>query len=107
MGIDPATGVSLPDFERLAYGFGIAFRRCRTHAELTSAIRETLVSDSPQMCEVVLDITQPFAPKLSSRKLPDGRMISAPLEDLSPFLPREELKANMIVPLHPDSEQDS
>jgi acetolactate synthase I/II/III large subunit len=50
------------------------------------------------MCEVVLDLNQQFSPKLSSRKLPDGRMISAPLEDLAPFLDREELKQNLLIP---------
>ena len=47
----------------------------------------------------MLDPAQPFAPKLSSRKLPDGRMVSAALEDMAPFLPRDEFRANMLVPL--------
>jgi acetolactate synthase-1/2/3 large subunit len=47
----------------------------------------------------VLDLAQAFAPKSSSRKLDDGRMVTAPLEDMAPFLSREELKENMLVPL--------
>ena len=44
----------------------------------------------------MLDLGQAFAPKLSSRKLDDGRMISAPLEDMAPFLDRAELAANIL-----------
>jgi acetolactate synthase-1/2/3 large subunit len=47
----------------------------------------------------MLDKAQPFAPKLSSRKLEDGRMVTSALEDLAPFLPREELAENMLIPL--------
>jgi acetolactate synthase-1/2/3 large subunit len=47
----------------------------------------------------MLDRVQTFEPKLTSRRLPDGRMISSPLEDMAPFLSREELRENMIVPL--------
>jgi acetolactate synthase-1/2/3 large subunit len=63
------------------------------------AISQTLAKEGRAMCEVMLDLEQVFAPKLSSRKLPDGRMVSSPLEDLAPFLPREELKENMLIPL--------
>ena len=54
------------------------------------------------MCEVVLDLAQAFAPKLASKKLPDGRMVSAPLEDLTPLLGREEFLENMIIPPLPE-----
>jgi acetolactate synthase-1/2/3 large subunit len=58
-----------------------------------------LMSDGPQLLEVMLDPEQPFSPKLASRQLEDGRMVSSPLEDLAPFLSREELAANMLIPL--------
>ena len=51
------------------------------------------------ICEIMVDKAQVFAPKLSSKRLDDGTMVTAPLEDLSPFLPREELEANMLIPL--------
>ena len=51
------------------------------------------------MCEVVLDLAQPFAPKLSSRKLEDGSMVTSSLEDMAPFLSREELQRNMPADL--------
>jgi acetolactate synthase-1/2/3 large subunit len=61
-------------------------------------VRSTLATPGPAICEVLLDPSQAFSPKLSSRRLPDGRMVSAPLEDMAPFLPRDEFLANMLVP---------
>jgi acetolactate synthase-1/2/3 large subunit len=75
------------------------FCRISTHDELDEGIRVALETDGPTFCEVVLDLRQPFAPKLSSRKLDDGRMVTSPPEDMAPFLSREELRENMIVPL--------
>jgi acetolactate synthase-1/2/3 large subunit len=99
VGCGEEDGLGFPDFGRLAAAYGIPYRRAANHDELAIRVRETLEGPGVQMCEVVLDLNQQFAPKLSSRKLADGRMISAPLEDLSPFLPREEFAANMLVPI--------
>ncbi len=95
VGCGPDSGLSFPDFTRLARGFGIDAKRVGTHAALADAIRTTLDADGPQLCEVMIDKRQEFAPKLSSRKLEDGTMVSPTLEDLSPFLPREELAEAM------------
>ena len=97
-GCGPSNGVTFPDFLRVASAFGIEARRCAAHGDLDAAIRATLDGEGPQICEIMLDPAQPFAPKLSSRKLEDGRMVSAPLEDMAPFLSREELAENMIAP---------
>jgi acetolactate synthase-1/2/3 large subunit len=75
------------------------FQRCVDHADLDAGISATLSAPGPAVCEVVLDLRQVFAPKLSSRTLPDGRIVTSPLEDMAPFLSREELRENMIVPL--------
>jgi acetolactate synthase-1/2/3 large subunit len=98
VGCDPGSGVGIPRFEAIAAAYGFGYRAARTHAELEAAINETLATDGPQLCEVFLDPEQPFAPKTSSRRLPDGRMVSAPLEDMFPFLDRDELASNMLVP---------
>lgn len=95
VGCGTDSGLTFPDFVKLAGGFNMEARRVDTHAGLPAAIRATLDSDGPQMCEVVIDKVQEFSPKLSSRKLDDGTMVSPVLEDLSPFLPREELAAAM------------
>jgi len=105
IGCGTDSGLSFPDWKRIADAFGMPFVRIEQHQDLDDAIRCALQTDGPTLCEVVLDLSQPFAPKLSSRKLADGRMVTSPLEDMAPFLPREELQQNMIVPLlQPPSE---
>lgn len=95
VGCGPDSGLTFPDFARLAGGFGLASSRVGTHGDLSATIRSALDGDGPHLCEVMIDKQQEFAPKLSSRKLDDGTMVSPTLEDLSPFLPREELAEAM------------
>jgi acetolactate synthase-1/2/3 large subunit len=99
VGCGPDSGVTFPDFGKIAVAFGFDYVRTADHADMADAIRRTLQSDGPAICEIMTDKAQQFAPKLSSKRLPDGSMVTAPLEDLSPFLPREELEANMLIPL--------
>lgn len=99
VGCDPKSGLTFPDFSKLAAAYGIPYRACRNHAEMHEAISTTLDSNGPQICEVFLDLKQGFSPKLASRQLADGRIISPALEDMFPFLPREELEQNMFIPL--------
>ncbi|MBS1984654.1 MAG: thiamine pyrophosphate-binding protein [Bdellovibrionales bacterium] len=98
VGCGEESGLGFPDFGKLASAYGIPHRRCANHAELAAAIKETIGSAGPQICEIVLDLEQGFAPKLASKKLPDGKMVSSPLEDMAPFLSREEFLENMIIP---------
>ena len=99
VGCGTDSGLSFPDFGKVAHAFGLPFRRCQTHGELSSAIEATLAEQGAAICEIMIDLAQSFAPKLSSRKLEDGRMVTAALEDMAPFLSREELKSNMLVPV--------
>lgn len=99
VGCGPDSGVTFPDFARLAAAFGLAYFSTTDHNTMAGAIAATLATPGPVLCEVFVDKTQAFAPKLSSRKMADGTMVTAPLEDLSPFLPRDELEANMLIPL--------
>ena len=95
VGCGTDSGLSFPDFGRLAAAFDMPFERCSRHDNLQVAIARTLAHAGAAMCEVVLDLSQPFAPKLSSRKLEDGSMVTSSLEDMAPFLSREELQGNM------------
>jgi acetolactate synthase-1/2/3 large subunit len=92
------SGLCFPDFGRLAAGFGLPFRRVRRHADLEACIRDTLAGAGPEACEIFLDLAQPFAPKLSSKRLRDGRMVTAPLEDMTPLLDRDLFAKNMLIP---------
>ena len=99
MGCGPDSGVTFPDFGKIAHAFGLAYARTSDHADMREAIASTLAAPGPAICEIMVDKEQAFAPKLSSRRLEDGTMVTSPLEDLAPFLPRDELAANMLVPL--------
>ncbi len=99
VGCGTDSGLTFPDFSKIAHAFELPFYRCSRHEDLETIIRSTLAEPGPAIGEIMLDLNQSFAPKLSSRKLEDGRMVTAALEDMAPFLSREELAKNMIVPL--------
>ena len=99
VGCGPESGVTFPDFQKLGAAFGFSVRRATSHDDMAAAIAATLQGDGPQLCEVMLDKAQAFAPKLSSRRLEDGRMVTSAMEDLAPFLSREELADNMLIAL--------
>ena len=96
LGIGPSTGVTFPNFINLANSFGIETRTIAHTTEITSMLDQILSNKGPLLCHVLLDEEQSFEPKLASRKLPDGTMLSPTLEDMFPFLPREELEINRI-----------
>jgi len=98
VGADPESGVGVPSFEGLAAAYGFHYTALRTHASMPEVLEHVRTTPGPRICEVFLNPAQPFAPKTSSRRLPDGRMVSAPLEDMFPFLDRVELEENMLVP---------
>ena len=62
-------------------------------------VSTALTTDGPIFCEIFIDTEQVWEPKSSAKKLPDGTIVSPPLEDLAPFLPREELKRIMFIDL--------
>ncbi|MCL4529161.1 MAG: thiamine pyrophosphate-binding protein [Chloroflexi bacterium] len=97
VGESPASGVSFPDFERLAQAHGLAYSRLDMQ-DFAPSLKEILNIPGPILCEVMLDPDQGFEPRQSSRQLSDGRIVSAPLEDMFPFLEREELLDNLLIP---------
>lgn len=96
VGVGPDSGLGFPDFAKLAAAFGLVYSRCNNHDEIDTRITEALAYNGPVICEVILDLQQQFAPKLSSRRLEDGRMVTSPLEDMAPFLDRKELSENIL-----------
>ena len=106
VGVGEESGdLSFPDLEKISYAYGIDFRRCKEAADTDDAIQWALSHDSVCICEMMLSKDQVTEPKAASKRLENGKMVSAPLEDMAPFLPREELKQNMCIPLI-DEEQD-
>ena len=98
VGSTPESGVILPDLEKISNAYGIKFFRIKNNAEAERMVPEILAEKGPVLIEVMLDPFEQLGPKAASKRLPDGRMVSAPLEDLFPFLPREEFLENMIIP---------
>ena len=90
------SGVSFPDFVKIGTAFGIKSVKIEKPEQMEGQIRKYIDSPEPVIYDVITDSEQIFTPKLSSEKLPDGKMISKPLEDMYPFLDREEFYSNMI-----------
>jgi len=99
VGCEPENGVSFPPMGKIAKAYGIKYLKCNRNSQLVETIDQTLKNKDTIICEVVVDPEQPFAPRASSKKLPDGRMVSRPLEDMAPFLSEAELNNNMLIDL--------
>ena len=76
--------------EKIAYAYGINFKRIENIQNINEQISEVLKTEGPIICEVILDENQNFEPKLSSKVLPDGTMQSPELDDMYPFIDQEE-----------------
>lgn len=100
VGIGSESGdLGFPAFSKLAYAFDIPYYRCDKNEYLPDRIDEFLSAEGYAMLEIFCDTEQIFEPKSATKRLDDGSLYSPPLEDLYPFLPREELKENMFIPL--------
>ncbi len=90
VGVDPDSGVGFPDFSLLAAAFGLDYFRTDREETCADVLRRALGTDRACIVEAVVDPKQNFAPKSSSRVLSDGRIVSAPPDDMAPFLDRAE-----------------
>lgn len=90
IGVSADNGISFPDMEKIAYAYGIKFYRIEDADQIHGTMRDMLSEDGPALCEVILDDKQNFEPKLSSKVMPDGTIVSPEIDDMFPFLPRDE-----------------
>ena len=97
IGSDPSSGLTCPDIVKVATAYGIKAERISNNDQLHARIDEILSEPGPFVCEVMMPEDQSLIPRVSSMKKPDGTIVSKPLEDLYPFLDREEFFENMIV----------
>lgn len=102
IGCDPESGLTLPDISNLAAAFGLPVFRIDGNTDLRQAIDEALALEGPVLCEVMVESDQAIGPRITSKIGQNGAMVSSPLEDLFPFLDRDELRANMLIPLVDD-----
>lgn len=91
--------LSFPELSKLSTAYGLQYMACHTNDDLPRVLKDLMSYEGPVICEVFVTKTQGTEPKSASKRLDDGRMVSAPLEDMAPFLPREEFEANMLLPM--------
>ena len=96
-GADASSGLTLPDLGKVADAYGLAFARITEPRTLTADIKAVLDTPGPVVCEVVTIPDEQRIPSMSSAQRADGSLYSKPIEDLWPFLERQEFLANMIV----------
>jgi acetolactate synthase-1/2/3 large subunit len=94
---DASSGLTLPDLKKTAESHGIEYRRMDSQGQMREDVMSILASPHSIICDVVMAPGQFTQPKVSSRQLPDGKMVTMPMEDLWPFLDRGEFRAAMEV----------
>ena len=99
MGSEAGSGVILPSFEKIAAAYGLPYFRLKNNQVLDAKLPEIFATEGPALVEVMLDPFEKRGARAAAKKLPDGTMVSAPREDMAPFLPREEFAANMLIPV--------
>ena len=100
VGIGPESGdLGFPEFRKIAEAFGYRYLSAHSNAEMKTAVDEALSLKGPVFTEIFTDTVQVWEPKSSAKRLEDGTLVSPPLEDLAPFLPREEVKKQMFIPM--------
>ena len=98
VGIGSESGdLSFPDFRKIAEAFGYPYYEAHSNHEMKTAVENALGADGAVFCEIFVSSTQNFEPKSATKRLEDGTLVSPPLEDLAPFLPREEVISNLFI----------
>ena len=97
VGSEAGSGVVLPSFEKLAAAYDLPYFRLSTNKELDEKLPEIFAVNGPAVVEVMLDPFEVLGPKAASRRLPDGTMVSEPLDNMAPFLLEEERAKWMLA----------
>ncbi|MCT7597955.1 thiamine pyrophosphate-dependent enzyme [Aliarcobacter butzleri] len=97
VGADTSSGVSFPDTIKIGQTYGFKTFKIENQINLDYQLKEVFNSDGSIICEIILSPEEKMQPKLSSEIKPDGKIISKPLEDMFPFIDREEFRKNMII----------
>lgn len=98
VGSDPSSQLTLPDIRKVAEAYGIASREIRDHTDIHAAVQAVLDFPGPVVCSVNVSSDQSTAPRATSSTKQDGTIVSLPMEDMAPRLPRNVFLSEMIVP---------
>ena len=96
-GADSTSGMTLPDVVQVGCAYGLPSFRIAEPCDLRAGILKVLATPGPVICDVQVIPDELRAPRVASMQRPDGSMVSKPLEDMAPFLSRDEFLSNMIV----------
>lgn len=98
VGIGPeSSDLSFPNFKKISEAFGYPYYEAHTNEEMKEVVEMVLKIPGFVFCEIFTDTNQVWEPKSSTKRLSDGTLVSPPLEDLAPFLPREEMLGNLYI----------
>ena len=95
VGSGRTSGVTLPDFEKIAKSYGINYKKIDNQQNINEKVSDVLNTDGPVLCEVLIDPAMQTQPRVSSKKLDNGSMMSMPIENMWPFLDEDEIKNNL------------
>ena len=98
-GTGPSSGISFPDTEKIAYAYGIPFKRISTLKDLVKNLPLILNSDTYFLCEIMCPPDETIYPTSATLQTEDGKLVSQPLENMAPFLSKEEFENEMIIPI--------
>ncbi len=101
--VDKKSGVSCPDFKKIAAAFNMKYFLINNWKDFDLKIPKILKEKKAIICDVMMDPNQYFYPKISTEMSKEGKIVSPPLEDLSPLISRTDLKKNMLIPMHKKS----
>ena len=107
VGSDAQSGMTLPGITKVAEAFGLKTAFITSHENIREKVGEILKMQGPVVCEVTISPNQTTAPRVSSFRNDDGTISSRPLEDMWPFLDREEFVSNMLNQKAPNSYRDN
>jgi len=97
VGSGPDSGQSCPDFVKVAEAYGLSTSRISQQDDLASGLENALGRDGPHVCVIDMPEMQELIPRVSTDQRPDGSLVAKPLEDMYPFLDRDEFRANMFI----------
>jgi acetolactate synthase-1/2/3 large subunit len=99
VGSDPSSGLTLPDVRQVAEAYGIRSMEIRSHKNIHKSVAAVLFCDGPVVCAVYTSPDQQTLPRATSSIREDGTIVSLPMEDMAPRLPRDEFRKNMMIPM--------
>lgn len=97
IGSDKSGGITMPQYEKVAQAYGVTYVRVANDLGIDAAIRTVLDTPGPVLCEIMVDRDQELIPRLGFKMRPNGTGVGMPLEDMAPFLSREEFLSNMVI----------